>query len=52
MIALLSLGALSLWSIIATIELTLRDGYGPIPVRAAFHSNQEGSAAPSWFVQG
>ena len=47
-----SLAGLALWSMIATIELTLRDGYGPIPVRAAFHSSQEGSAAPNWFVQG
>lgn len=32
MIVLLSLGALSLWAIIATAVVTAADGYRPVPV--------------------
>ncbi|MCU1557963.1 MAG: hypothetical protein JWN09_1958 [Microbacteriaceae bacterium] len=52
MIAMLSLAALGAWAVIATIEFTIRDGYGRIPVRAAHLSNRQGSAAPDRFVQG
>lgn len=30
----IALGGLALWAIIATIELTARDGYGRVPLRA------------------
>lgn len=33
MIMLIALAALSLWSVIATMELVARDGYGRIPTR-------------------
>ncbi len=33
MTILIALAALSLWGIIATIELVSRDGYGRIPTR-------------------
>lgn len=29
----IALAGLAVWSIIATIEVVARDGYGPIPVR-------------------
>jgi hypothetical protein len=32
MIVLLSLGALSLWAIIATVAVTAQDGYRHVPV--------------------
>ncbi len=29
----LALAGLALWSVIATIEVVARDGYGPLPIR-------------------
>ena len=33
---MIALGGLSVWAIIATIEMVARDGYGPIPVRSHY----------------
>jgi hypothetical protein len=35
LIALIAIACVVLWSIIATIELVSRDGYGPVPFNPA-----------------
>lgn len=35
---LLSLAAILLWAVIATIELVARDGYGPVPYDQHYES--------------
>lgn len=44
MIAVIALGALSLWAVIATIECVSRDGYRQVPVRSPaqqFHCDRQ-----------
>ena len=45
MTALIAIAAVLLWSVIATIEITARDGYGRLPFDIRYDTRL-GSAAP------
>lgn len=43
---LLAIAAILIWSVVATVEMVARDGYGPVPDDPHYDSLRPGYASP------